>query len=275
MSFNNLDVISPTDKLCPSSSAPGSNTYKATSTIGKQPTSYNRQQLMAIKNMVKLDTRYSKIPFQTINLVRKLKINKWSSKLDLQHQPITQSKINTKNLVNINITSKDHTITNNLRIATITTRSIKNKVELVLENSELESIDILAITETWLTDSQEDQAWVQTSGLLDQDYSFHTCNRIGRRGGGLGLQHRKEYQARRIDHDNNYTTLEQAGWSLQIGDRTITILVIYHPPGNTHTRLLDEVSQLVQYYMTNHKNLVILGQHSSSGSQQPRQPSIL
>ena len=159
---------------------------------------------MTIKNMVKLDTRYSKIPFQTINLVRKLKINKRSSKLDLQCQPITQSKINTKNLVNIHITSKDHTITNNLRIATINTRSIKNKVELVLENSELESIDILAITETWLTDSQEDQAWVQTSRLLDQENSFHTCNRIGRRGGGLGLQHRKEYQARRIDHDNNY-----------------------------------------------------------------------
>ena len=84
-------------------------------------------------------------------------------------------------------------------------------------------------------------------------------NRQGRRGGGLGLWHRREYQATKIDHDSNYTTLEQARWSLQIGDKILTILVIYHPPGNTHTRLLDEVSQLVQYYMTNHKNLVILG----------------
>ena len=128
----------------------------------------------------------------------------------------------------------------------------------MIENSELESIDILAITETWLTDSQEDQAWVQTSGLQDQEHSFHTHNRQGRRGGGLGLWHRREYQATRIDHDSNYTTLEQARWSLQIGDKRLTILVIYHPPGNTHTRLLDKVSQLVQYYMTNHKNLVIL-----------------
>ena len=214
---------------------------------------------MAIKDMVKLDTKYCRIPFQTINLVRKLKINKWPSKLDLQCQPISQSKINTKNLVNIDISPKGHTITNNLRIATINTRSIKNKVELVIENSELESIDILAITETWLTDSQEDQAWVQTSGPQDQEHSFHTHNRQGRRGGGLGLQHRREYQATRIDHDSNYTTLEQAGWSLQIGDKILTILVIYHPPGNTNTRLLDEVGQLVQYYMTNHKNLVILG----------------
>ena len=214
---------------------------------------------MAIKNMVKLDARYSRIPFQTINLARKLKINKWSSKLDLQCRPIKQAKINTKNLVKIDTTYKGHIITNNVRIAMVNTRSIKNKIDLVNENSELESIDILAITETWLTNSQEDQTWVQTSGLLDQDFTFHMHNRTGRRGGGLGLQHSKEYQARRIDHNNNYTTLEQAGWLLQLGDRMVTILVIYHPPGNTPTRLLDEVSQLVQYYMTNHKNLVILG----------------
>ena len=209
--------------------------------------------------MVKLDTKYCRVPFRTINLVRKLKINRRPSKLDLQCQPISQSRINTKNLVNIDISPKKHTTTNNLKIATINARSIKNKVELVLENSELESIDVLAITETWLTDSQEDQAWVQTSGLQDDEHSFHMQNRQDKKGGGLGLWHRKEYQATRIDHNHNYTTLEQAGWSLQIGDRILTILVIYHPPGNTHTRLLDEVSQLVQYYMTNHKNLVILG----------------
>ena len=29
--------------------------------------------------------------------------------------------------------------------------------------------------------------------------------------------------------------------------------------GNTHTRFLDQVSELVQYSLTNHKNLVLLG----------------
>ena len=186
---NNLVIISP--NLCHNTSALGSTTYKAPSTIGVQPTSakYNRQQLMAIKDMVKLDTRYSKIPFETINLVRKYKINKRPSKLDLYRKPIKQRKINTINLTKIETTQE--TITNKLRIATINIRSIKNKVELVIENSELETIDILAITETWLTNSPEDNAWVQTSGLEDQDYSFHMHNRTGRRGGGLGLQHRK------------------------------------------------------------------------------------
>ena len=209
--------------------------------------------------MIKLDTRYSKIPFETIQLVRKFKINKKSRKLDLEHKPTNQTRCNTKNLVKIDITSNDRLITNNLRIATVNTRSIKNKVELVLENSELDNIDILAITETWLNNTDEDQVWVETSGLQDQSFTFHSHNRIGRRGGGLGLWHRSEYQSKRIEYDPIYTTLEQAGWELRIKDRIITVLVIYHPPGNTPTRLLDEVSELVQYYLTNHKNLVILG----------------
>ena len=44
-----------------------------------------------------------------------------------------------------------------------------------------------------------------------------------------------------------------------VKDKTIIVLVLYHPPGNTTTRLLNEVSKLVQYYLTNHNNLVLLG----------------
>ena len=63
---------------------------------------------------------------------------------------------------------------------------------------------------------------------------------------------------RKTDHNPSYNTLEQAGWEITIKDRVVTKLVSYHLPGNTPTRLLEEVSELVQYYMTNHKSLVIL-----------------
>ena len=45
--------------------------------------------------------------------------------------------------------------------------------------------------------------------------------------------------------------------------KAITILAIYHPPlgqaGNTITRFINQVGELFQYYLANHKNLVILG----------------
>ena len=52
-------------------------------------------------------------------------------------------------------------------------------------------------------------------------------------------------------------------WETIVKNRRITIIGIYLPPigimaGNLHTKFLDEVSQLVQYFITNHQNLVLL-----------------
>ena len=105
MCFSNLVVISPKSQLCPTSRALGSPHMARCiqgSTIARQPT-YTRQQLLAIQDMIKLDNRYSRIPFETINLVRKFKINKHPSKLDKECPIIKQTKIQAKNLVNIEI----------------------------------------------------------------------------------------------------------------------------------------------------------------------------
>ena len=258
MCFSNLVIISP--KLVQASSATGS-PHKAQH-IERRPT-YTRQQLLDIRNQVKLDNKYSKIPFETINLVRKFKINKRPSKLDRERPTFKQTKIQPSNLVNIEISDDSKLGSNHIRIATINTRSIKNKVELVLENSNLQNLDFLAVTETWLKDTDEDRAWIETSRLESEDLTFQTHNRQNKRGGGLGLLHRKEYQVTRLPSNLQLDTIEHATWKAQLGKQAITILVIYHPPignaGNTHTRFLDQVSELLQYSITNHKNLVVLG----------------
>ena len=176
MCFSNLVIISP--KLVPASSVIGS-PHKAQcnqeDTIERRPT-YTRQQLLDIKNLVKLDNRYSKIPFETINLVRKFKINKCPSKLDRERPTIKQTKIQPSNLVNIEIKEDSKLVSNHIRIATVNTRLIKNKVELVLENSHLQNLDFLAVTETWLKDTDEDRAWIESSQLESEELSFQTHN---------------------------------------------------------------------------------------------------
>ena len=258
MCFSNLVIISP--KLDQASSATGS-PHKEQCTE-RRPI-YTRQQLLDIRDIVKLDNKYSKIPFETINLVRKFKINKRPSKLDRERPTFKQTKIQPNNLVNIEIKDDSKLVSNHIRIATINTRSIKNKVELVLENSNLQNLDFLAVTETWLKDTDEDRAWIETSQLESEDLTFQTHNRQNKRGGGLGLLHRKEYQVTKLPSNLQLDTIEHATWKAQLGKQAITILVIYHPPignaGNTHTRFLDQVSELLQYSITNHKNLVVLG----------------
>ena len=85
--------------------------------------------------MVKLDNKYSKIPFETINMVRKFKINNNPSKLECKHNAIKQTKVNKNNLVTIHTNNEKKNDSQNIRIATINTHSIENKVELVIKNS--------------------------------------------------------------------------------------------------------------------------------------------
>ena len=82
-------------------------------------------------------------------------------------------------------------------------------------------------------------------------------------GGSIALLHKKEYRATRIQNSKPFKTIEYGSWETTIKNRRITIIGIYHPligttTSNPHVNFLEEVSQLVQYFTTNHQNLVLL-----------------
>ena len=219
---------------------------------------YTRDQLFEFKNKLKLDNLYSILHYETITRVRNLKINKRPRKQDTRK--LEKRIVNTKNLARLR---NSPNLSNNIQIGTVNTRSIRNKTQLVLENSRLENLDFLVITETWLTDTDEDQQWLKTSELDNSDYRIEVQNRTNKKGGGLALLYRKHYNPTRQLVNTRYDLLEHASWIVELKGKAITILAIYHPPlgpaGNTITRFIDQVGELFQYYLANHKNLVILG----------------
>ena len=67
----------------------------------------------------------------------------------------------------------------------------------------------------------------------------------------------------RLENSQQYTTLEVGAWVTTVRNTLITILGIYHPllgssPGNTNANFIEEVNQLVHYFITIHNNQVIL-----------------
>ena len=58
--------------------------------------------------------------------------------------------------------------TSNVHITTVNIRSIKNKLNLVLETILLHNLDFAILMETWLKDKDEDQARVKTSELANK-----------------------------------------------------------------------------------------------------------
>ena len=203
--------------------------------------------------------KYSILPFAAIETIRKLKINKCPSKLGSRLNKYT-SKVNTKNLVHIQL-GTDQIYTSNVRVGTVNTRSVKNKSDLIIETSKLENLDFLVISETWLR--EEDAHWIATSSLDTEGYRIQTINRQGKQGGGVALLHKDRYQAARDYNAPQLDLLEYGIWSTRVRNRILTIAGLYHPPlgstRNTPARFLDQVSELVQYLFTNHKNLVLLG----------------
>ena len=119
-------------------------------------------------------------------------------------------------------------------------------------------------TETWLKNTDEDKAWVDTSDLNNNNLRLDTVNRTKRQGGGIALLHKKEYNTTKLETNLQLDTIEHKVWSTTIRNKKLTLAGIYHPPigsskGNTHTKFLDEVSKLTQLLMTNYTNLVLLG----------------
>ena len=251
MCYNNLVVISPTHQL-------GTSAGRSTHRQCLARPHYTREQLINMSSKLKL-CKYSILPFAAIETIRKLKINKCPSKLGLRLNQYT-GKVNTKNLVHIQLDT-DQIYTSNVRVGNINTRSVKNKSDLIIETSKLENLDFLVISETWLR--EEDAHWIATSSLDTEGYRIQTINRQGKQGGGVALLHKDRYQVARDHNAPQLDLLEYGIWSTRVRNRILTIVGLYHPPlgstRNTPARFLDQVSELVQYLFTNHKNLVLLG----------------
>ena len=59
-------------------------------------------------------------------------------------------------------------------------------------------LDLIVATETWLTDSQTENIWLEGTCLNKEQLRMLVNNRVRRRGGGIALIYRKEYSVKTI-----------------------------------------------------------------------------
>ena len=115
-----------------------------------------------------------------------------------------------------------------------------------------------------MKDTVEDKVWIDTSNLHNTNLRIDTVNRTARQGGGIALLHKKAYMTARLETNVQLDMIEHGVWSTTIRNKRLTLTGVYYPPigsstGNTHTKFLEEGSQLIQYLITNHTNLILQG----------------
>ena len=231
---------------------------------------YDQTKLREILNNYHFnrDFRYKKLPIDAIKTIRNLRLNRkrrrhryTSQKRQIQHAQHAQHGSRPENLTKIK--RKGHRDSTNIIIGTLNIQSIKNKELQVIDLLEDFSLDALIVTETWLTSSEIDKQWLETTQLNRHPYNLLHTNRPIGRGGRLALITKNCYPVRKVEN-GSYPSFEHATWQLQIKNKQIHLTGIYHPPyslrnKSTNRAFLDDFTSFVTELLPRWLENVLLG----------------
>ena len=77
-------------------------------------------------------------------------------------------------------------------------QSIKRKENLLADYLRSKAINIVIVTEIWLTNQDRDVIWMESNELVKDGYLISAVNRDRRRGGGLILMYRCDMTVSKI-----------------------------------------------------------------------------
>lgn len=125
----------------------------------------------------------------------------------------------------------------------------------------------MAITETWLQGDISDQ--ITVNDICPVGFVLHHLSRIGSRGGGDALLHKKRFKLKKLSADISYRSFEFTDCSIDYLSSSLRIVVVYRPPPSKKNRLnvsllLDEFSSLLERLITSSSPLIIVGDFNST-----------
>ena len=134
------------------------------------------------------------------------------------------------NLISVKLSSNPRTyLSKQVSLCLMNTRSIRNKTTDILDHVQEHDIDIVAMTETWLSNKDTDIPVIKT--LTPPGYSLVHHPRSSRRGGGIGILHKDHIKATGKHTFNQIRSCEAMSVKLRYhANFSITLLVIYRPP---------------------------------------------
>ena len=134
------------------------------------------------------------------------------------------------------------------KLALLNARSVRNKTDFITDYIHEHDLDIVALTETWLTNDQKDTANIRK--LAPDGYNFVHFPRSDRQGGGVGVLYKscltlilsRPWQA------SSFQCLEVV---FGITSSVIRLLLVYRPPstgrrGVSFKMFMDEFTNLME-----------------------------
>ena len=198
--------------------------------------SYTLDQLWQIKERVELDRTQSIISPETVNSIRKLRIQKRRKRASRGGVKVYHAKLARKRSVNINniiqckpkcLISCYKELRKNLGLTVINIWSIKNKDTNLLDHLVDNKTDICIVTETWL--NEDDKIWLECCDLSKNVYQIYSANRKNIRGGVLAIISTTSIKIKLLEKGEK-SSFEYAVWKVIMNNSSMTLLAIYYPP---------------------------------------------
>ena len=144
---------------------------------------------------------------------------------------------------------------NNLRFAICNARSIRNKVETIIDHAVGNDIGLCIFTKTWLKDLDS----VCIADLSRHGYLFKSFPRQSNRsGGGTGILFCDSFDASLVD-GKEHDSFEFSEWILKTTNRSICIVAVYRPPSSSASVFFDEFSSYHENIVMCPEPLVVAG----------------
>ena len=145
-------------------------------------------------------------------------------------QPMEEhNKVSHDNLSQINTSMFRVSVTkiHDVKVGLLNALSVKNKVNGLSDHIIETGLDIVSITETWLTHDR-----VTECALCTNVYDLLHTPRMHRRGGGLALLIKSNLKHSQIVSCNITDSLEYQEVHVRMNKNSLEVLLVYRPPAN-------------------------------------------
>ena len=162
------------------------------------------------------------------------------------HQAVQGRRVNWDNLIKIEtrtnlfpIVSRKDRRSKELCICLLNTQLARNKIEILRNTIIDHDIDILTMTETWLTSAAKDELFI--IGLKMGGYDLFSVPRKGNGGyGGVAILYKKNLSVL-SKTSCEFSSFEHCEVTFNTGSKQLNVNVVYRPPPSQKNRLTNKM----------------------------------
>ena len=166
-------------------------------------------------------------------------------------------------IVTRRVTEQKIDIANKLKLSTVNIQSIKSKDDDLFEYLLESKTDLCVVIETWLSDENEDGAWVSCTHLNKAPFKINTSNRKNCIRAGLALIHKAGLLSNLLE-EGSTRSFQFALWSTKVPGSNVTLVALYHPPYSskspiTNSMFIDDITNWLPDTLIKYNNVVLIG----------------